>query len=176
MKWLNILLLLFIGRAAMALSVGDLTPEVSAPWTGGSVAVKPSDFKGQWLVVYFYPKSFTPGCTAEACSLRDGYGEIQKEGAAILGVSPDSIDQQLEFKGKYKLPFELVSDKKKTWSKAFDVLAFGGLFAQRKTFIINPEGRIAYIFEKAGTSGHDAEVLLELKKLKLNSTALKSNL
>ncbi len=156
---------LALGLQAQAAVLGSAAPEVSAPWTGGEGEISPAHFKGQWLVIYFYPKSFTPGCTAQACSLRDEYSEIQQQGAVILGVSLDSVKKQQEFKAKYTLPFELVADEKKAWSRGFDALALGGLFAQRKTFIIHPEGHIAHVFEKAGTSNHSEEVLSILKKL-----------
>ena len=159
------LLVGLISRGAYALKVGDPAPVVQAPWTGSETFISPTEFTGRWLVVYFYPRSFTPGCTAEACSLRDAHAEIQKAGATILGVSVDNLQKQRDFKAKYNLPFELVSDTQKEWSKAFGALGLGGLMSQRKTFLIAPDNRIAYIFEKAKTAGHDEEVLAKLKEL-----------
>jgi peroxiredoxin Q/BCP len=165
MKALFLLLACLFAHGAYALKIGDQVPFVQAPWTGSEQFVSPTEFSNKWLIVYFYPKSFTPGCTAEACSLRDAYSEIQKSGATILGVSVDPLKKQQDFKARHQLPFELVSDNQKEWCKAFDALGLGGLVAQRKTFIISPEGKIAYIFEKAGTADHDEEVLGKLREL-----------
>ena len=164
MKTLLVVLLGLFASRAWALQVGDPAPDISAPSTSGK-DVKLSDLKGSWVVLYFYPKAFTPGCTAESCSLRDGYSEIQKLGAKILGVSLDNLPTQIDFKAKYHMPFELISDSKKEWAKAFDSLGIAGMMAQRKTFIINPEGKIAFIFDKVNTGGHDKEVAEVLKKL-----------
>jgi peroxiredoxin Q/BCP len=154
---------LFASRS-WGLQVGDPAPDISAPSTSGK-SVKLSELKGSWIVLYFYPKAFTPGCTAESCSLRDGYSEILKLGATILGVSLDNLSTQIDFKAKYHLPFDLLSDSKKEVAKAFDSLGFAGLMAQRKTFIIDPEGKIAFVFDKVNTGGHDKEVAETLKKL-----------
>lgn len=149
---------------AQALEVGQPVPDVGAPSTSGTNA-KLSDFKGKWLVVYFYPKSFTPGCTKEACSLRDGFGDIQALNATILGVSVDDIETQKKFKAEHKLPFDLLADDQKEVSKAFDALGMGGFMSQRKTFIINPEGVVAHVFASVNVSDHDAEVADVLKTL-----------
>jgi peroxiredoxin Q/BCP len=154
---------LFVSKA-WALQVGDAVPDVSAPSTSGK-ELKFSELKGSWIVLYFYPKAFTPGCTAESCSLRDGASEIQKLGAVILGVSLDNLPTQIDFKAKYHLPFDLLSDTKKEVAKAFDSLGLAGMMAQRKTFIINPDGKIAWIFDKVNTGSHDKEVADVLKKL-----------
>ncbi len=150
--------------SAWALKVGDPAPDVAVQGTGGK-EVKLSDFKGSWVVLYFYPKAFTPGCTAESCSLRDGYEEIRKLGATILGVSLDNVATQTDFKAKYHLPFELLSDSRKELSKAFDSLGLAGFMAQRKTFIIDPDGKIAHIFDKVSTASHNTEVTDVLRKL-----------
>ena len=164
MKTILALLLGLCASKAWGLQVGDLAPDISAPATSGK-DVKFSDLKGSWVVLYFYPKAFTPGCTAESCSLRDGYSEIRKLGATIFGVSLDNLATQIDFKAKYHLPFDLLSDSKKDVAKAFDSLGLAGLMAQRKTFLINPEGKIAFIFDKVNTGGHDKEVAETLKKL-----------
>jgi peroxiredoxin Q/BCP len=169
-------------NTAGTLQVGDSAPDFQAMATN-SKEIKLSKLKGRWVVLYFYPKSFTPGCTAEACALRDSYMDIQKigivledekpdkvkldeAGTVILGVSVDKIKTQKDFKAKYNLPFELLDDNDKKISKAYDVLGFTGLTAQRKTFIINPEGKIAYIFDKVKASEHDAEVKKVLADLR----------
>ncbi|MBN1269850.1 MAG: peroxiredoxin, partial [Kiritimatiellae bacterium] len=126
---------------------------------------KLADLKGQWVVLYFYPKSFTPGCTKEACSLRDGYPGIQETGAVILGVSTDSLETQEKFKARYNLPFDLLADPHKVICRAYDALSLGGLMAKRTTFIINPDGRIAHIFEKVDADDHETQVRQALATL-----------
>lgn len=160
---LAVLLGLFASRA-WGLQVGDPAPDISAPSTSGK-DVKFSELRGSWIILYFYPKAFTPGCTAESCSLRDGYSELQKLGATILGASLDNLSTQIDFKAKYHLPFDLLSDSKKEVAKAFGSLGLAGLMAQRKTFIIDPDGKIAFVFDKVNTGGHDKEVAETLKKL-----------
>ena len=169
MKLLLAVLLCSFASRAWGLQVGDSVPDVSAPSTSGK-DVRLADLKGSWVVLYFYPKAFTPGCTAESCSLRDGYSEIQKLGATILGVSLDDLATQVDFKAKYHMPFDLLSDSKKEVAKAFDALGIAGLMAQRKTFIISPEGKIAHIFDKVNTGAHDKEVADALKNLQANTS------
>jgi thioredoxin-dependent peroxiredoxin len=170
MKTLLIVLLGLFASRAWAIQVGDPAPDVSAPSTSGK-GVRISDLKGSWVILYFFPKAFTPGCTAESCSLRDGYSEIQKLGAKILGVSLDNLPTQVDFKAKYHMPFDLLSDSKKEVAKAFDSLGLAGMMTQRKTFIINPEGKIAFIFDKVNTGAHDKEVAGVLKDLQAKAGA-----
>nr|BCX01007.1 MAG: peroxiredoxin [Bacteroidota bacterium] len=144
--------------------VGDPAPDFEAPATNGKT-IRLSALKGKWVVLYFYPKAFTPGCTAQSCSLRDGYAEIEKFGAVVLGVSLDDLETQKRFKAEHRLPFELISDADKKIARAYGVLAPMGLFAQRKTFVIDPQGRIAYIFEKVDTARHEQEVRQVLAQL-----------
>lgn len=144
--------------------VGQPAPAFQAPATDGTI-VRLSDLKGKWVVLYFYPKAFTPGCTAEACALRDGFTKLQEMGAVIYGVSFDDLEKLKKFKAEYKLPFDLLSDGDKTMAKAYDSVALAGLTAARKTFIIDPEGNLAYIFEKVATKTHDREVYDVLMKL-----------
>jgi len=144
--------------------VGQPAPNFSAPATNDQV-VTLSALKGTWVVLYFYPKAFTPGCTKEACSLRDGYFSIQKLGATILGVSFDKIVTLKKFKAEYHLPFELLSDRDKKMARAYDVVGMLGLYAQRKTFIIDPHGNIAFIFNKVTSQTHDSEVRKKLEEL-----------
>jgi peroxiredoxin Q/BCP len=162
-KALLLLLTLAPLAACAAAKHGEAAPDFKAQTTKGEVQL--ASFKGKWLVLYFYPKSFTPGCTKEACSLRDGYADIQKTGAEILGVSLDSLEKQKKFKAEYKLPFELVADTDKQVTKAFDVLGVAGLVASRYTFIIAPDGKIAHVFDKVDCPGHKDQVLETLKRL-----------
>ena len=163
--WIPVLLALAVAATnATGLKVGDSAPGFAAPAASGKT-IKLSDFKGQWVVLYFYPKAGTPKCTQEACSLRDGYAETQKAGAVIVGVSLDDLDVLQKFQQTESLPFELLSDSKKQVSRAYGVLGLGGLFAQRRTFLIDPQGRIAYIFEEVNPAGHSRQVLDVLARL-----------
>jgi peroxiredoxin Q/BCP len=146
------------------LAIGAPAPEFAAPGTNGQTN-RLSELRGKWVVLYFYPKAFTPGCTAEACSLRDGYADIQQLGAVILGVSLDGVARLESFKQKYRLPFDLLSDADKSVSRAYRTLGFGGLFSERRTFIIDPRGMIAHVFESVHTGSHDKEVAAMLKQL-----------
>lgn len=148
------------------LAVGAQAPDFAVLGTNDQTN-RLSALKGKWVVLYFYPKAFTPGCTAEACSLRDGYADIQQLGAVILGVSLDGVARLKSFKEKHRLPFDLLSDEDKSVSRAYNVLGFGGLFAERKTFVIDPRGMIAHVFESVNTRAHDKEVAAVLKELQL---------
>lgn len=158
-------MLSFLGLrpAAHALSVGDDAPRISAPDQSGT-AVNLADIyaKGPTLV-YFYPKADTPGCTAQACSLRDAFPDFTSEGVQIVGVSGDSVEGQKKFAEKYNLPFPLLADSKGEVAKAFGVPAMMG-FAKRQSFIIK-DGKIAWIVESAKTGDHAAEVREALRGL-----------
>ncbi|MDQ7040208.1 MAG: peroxiredoxin [Rhodothermus sp.] len=160
---LSMLLLFGFGKSDRP-KVGEPAPDFEAKATGGKT-IRLSDLRGQWVVLYFYPKAFTPGCTTEACTLRDAYEKIRALGAVILGVSLDNLETQERFKAKYNLPFDLISDQDKKIARAYDVLGMGGLYAKRVTFLIDPEGRIAHIFEKVDPARHDREVYETLKQL-----------
>lgn len=161
MKKLMIALML-MGGSAMAMEVGDKVPEIKVPSTGGG-EVALSDYAGDWLVVYFYPKAFTPGCTKQACSLRDGYSAIQEAGAVVLGVSLDKLDTQQKFKAEHNLPFELLADSDKELSRAMDTLMLGGLMTKRMTYVINPEGVVTRILENVDVNDHDDEVIAAIE-------------
>jgi thioredoxin-dependent peroxiredoxin len=160
---LGALMMLF--AAGQAPRVGDPVPPFEGPATDGTL-VHSADLKGRWTVLYFYPKAFTPGCTAEACALRDGFSSLQEAGVVIYGISLDPMEKLKKFKAEYRLPFELISDGDKTIARAFHTLALLGLYTERKTFIIDPEGRIAKIFETVDTKKHDREVLEAVTRLK----------
>ena len=134
--------------------------------------IKLSDFYGKYLVLYFYPKDDTPGCTTEACSFRDANVEITKLGAAIIGVSKDPVTSHQKFTNKYRLNFPLISDPEVKLAKAFDVWKtkkFMGrefLGIVRTTFIISPEGSILKRFDNVKPLGHAEQILDELRNLK----------
>ncbi len=159
-----------VTAAAEGPQVGQPAPDFKAASTAGGEA-KLADYKGKWLILYFYPKSFTPGCTKESCSLRDGIADLQALGGVILGSSFDDVATQKRFKAEHNLPFELLADTEKQVAKAYDAVMVGGLMSTRKTFIIDPEGRLAAIIDKVNTSDHDGQVAEELKRLQSLRTA-----
>ena len=145
--------------------IGKPAPDVTLPSTSGeNVTLK--QFKGKKTVVlYFYSKDETPGCTKEACGFRDLTAEFEKHGAVILGVSNDPIEAHLKFKEKHKLPFELLADEDAAVSKAFGVYKQKNLYGkkhmgiERTTFIIDRTGRIAQIYPKVKVEGHVQDIL-----------------
>jgi peroxiredoxin Q/BCP len=147
------------------LKVGDLAPEFSLMDEHG-MPVSLKDYRGKNVVVlYFYPKDFTSGCTTEACSFRDDYKLYQEKGAVVIGVSLDSVESHSKFSEKYTLPFTILSDRGKEVAKAYGVLGIGGILAKRVTFIINKDGRITHIFPKVDVKQHSEEVLRALEEL-----------
>ena len=147
------------------LKVGDTAPDFSLLDERG-LPVSLKNYLGKKVVVlYFYPKDFTPGCTAEACSFRDDYKPIQDKGAVVIGVSLDSVESHLKFSEKYMLPFTILSDHKKEVAKAYGVLGVGGFLAKRVTFIINKDGKITHVFTKVYVKQHSEEVLKALEEL-----------
>jgi peroxiredoxin Q/BCP len=125
------------------------------------------DYRGQWVVLYFYPKADTPGCTTEACEFRDNIFAYEEMGAAVVGVSLDDVASQKDFADKYSLPFPLLSDAKQEVATSYGVLtSFGNMqVASRQTFLINPEGKIAKHYAAVDPEAHSAEVLTDLKAL-----------
>ncbi len=144
---------------------GDQAPDFEGPTSDGSrLGLK--DFAGKKnVVLYFYPKDDTPGCTREACSFRDNLQSIRGMGAEIVGVSLDSIQSHDRFAKKYTLPFPLISDKDKRIATAYGVLKDLGLSTNRVTFIIDKDGKVAKIFPKVDVSKHTEEVAAALKEL-----------
>lgn len=128
---------------------------------------KLSEFAGKYLVLYFYPKDDTPGCTTEACGFRDAVGEIRKAGAEIVGISKDDLKSHGKFKDKYKLNFLLLSDPESKVIKAYDAYGDRGVFGigtLRKTYIIDGQGKIVKVYPKVKPDGHSNEVLAFLKE------------
>jgi peroxiredoxin Q/BCP len=134
------------------------------------MTVKLSDFKGKKVVLYFYPKDDTPGCTAEACNLRDNYGDLIKKGFAIVGVSSDSVKSHKGFAGKYSLPFPLIADDSKKIINDYGVWKEKKLYGKtyfgivRTTFIIDEKGNIEKIISKVETSNHTEQIFKLLKQ------------
>jgi len=153
---------------AVVLKEGDKAPEFSAVSDTGEI-VSLKDFIGGKVVLYFYPKDDTPGCTMEACSFRDGFSEIEKAGATILGVSLDNKESHQKFKKKYNLPFTLLVDNNGEISKKYGVYKeyVPGILklADRVTFLIDEKGIIRKIFNKVDVSRHADEIKAELKVL-----------
>ena len=125
-------------------------------------------YRSQWLVLYFYPKDFTPGCTTEVCKYRDAYLALRKEGAQVLAVSLDNVKSHAAFAKKYHAPFPMLADNSHAVAKEYGVLAsmMGMKYAARTTFIIAPDGRIAWIYTGVDPATNSQQVLAELPKLK----------
>jgi peroxiredoxin Q/BCP len=151
------------------LKKGDVAPVF--PFTDETGASRNlADYLGKKVILYFYPKDNTPGCTLEACSLRDGYDDLRAKGYEVIGVSADSAKSHKEFKSKFKLPFALVSDTDKSVLQAYGVWGekkmlgktFMGII--RTTFVIDEKGLIANIIEKVNTKEHAGQILEEMEK------------
>jgi peroxiredoxin Q/BCP len=143
------------------LKIGDKAPDFQAEDQDGAVHTL-ADYKGKWLVLYFYPKDNTPGCTKEACAIRDSYGDILKL-AEIVGVSGDSVKSHKNFAAKYNLPFNLLADPEKKILNSYG--ANGEILNKRSTFVIDPDGKIARIYEKVDPAIHAAQIITDLTVL-----------
>ena len=146
------------------LKVGDKAPDFSGLDQHGK-AISSADFTGKKIVLYFYPKDDTPGCTAEACSFRDGYQDLLNAGYAIVGVSPDSVKKHAKFVDKYSLPFPLIADEERKVIDAYGVWGrkkfmgreYDGVY--RETFVIGTDGTIERILEKVDTKDSAGQIL-----------------
>lgn len=151
------------------LKVNDKVPDISLEDENGK-EVSLRDFRGKTVILYFYPRADTPGCTKEACSFRDDYKKIQNTGVLLLGVSPDTPAAQKKFQEKYHLPFTLLADADKKLCNAFGVIQEKSMYGKkvmgvaRTTFVIAPDGKIKYVFPKVKPEGHSEEVLEYLKQ------------
>lgn len=127
----------------------------------------PSDYHGHWLVLYFYPKDFTPGCTTEVCSFRDDLVKLRQAGTDVVGVSLDDVKSHAAFAAKYHVPFPLLADADHKVAAQYGVLAslLGFHYARRTTFLIDPTGRIAKIYAKVDPQANSAQVLGDLARL-----------
>lgn len=143
----------------------ELAPDFELQADDGST-VRLSDLRGRKVVLYFYPKDDTPGCTKQACGIRDQWDDFEKRGAVVLGVSPDSVEDHVKFRDKYDLPFRLLADTEHQVAEAYGVWKQKSMFGrkyrgnERTTFIIDEEGRIARVFPKVDPASH-TELVLE---------------
>ena len=151
----------------LKLLVGDKAPTFTVATSGGG-KISLADYLGKNVILYFYPRDDTPGCTKEACAFRDGFADFKKKGAVIFGVSPDSVKSHDKFVEKFKLPFTLLADEDKKIVEAYGVWgekSFMGkkyLGVSRVTFLIGPDGRIKKIWPTVKPEEHAAEVLAAL--------------
>lgn len=154
----------------MALSIGTQAPDFELPDDQG-VIHRLSDYRGKVIVLYFYPKDDTPGCTTEACGFRDQYDEYQKIGVPVIGVSPDSSRSHLKFKEKHNLPFILLADEGHKVCESYGVWGrkkmmgreYDGVF--RTTFIVGKDQKIARVFENVKPDGHSQQILDALREI-----------
>ncbi len=151
------------------MEINSKAPSFTLPDENGN-PVSLDQFRGKNVVLFFYPKADTPGCTIEACGFRDSFKKLQKAGLVVLGISPDTPKAQLKFKEKYDLPYTLLADDKKEVATKFDVLKEKNMYGKkvigivRSTFLIGPDGKIVHIFSPVKPEGHAEEVLELVKK------------
>jgi peroxiredoxin Q/BCP len=151
----------------MVVSEGEPAPDFTLTSDAGE-PVSLSDFRGKPVVVYFYPKDDTPGCTAQACGIRDAYGEFERSGAVVLGVSPDDVAEHVKFKEKYGLPFTLLADPEHevaerygAWGeKQYEGRTYEGV--NRTTFLVAPDGTVAKVMHEVKPDTHADDVLAAL--------------
>jgi len=149
----------------MSLKIGDKLPSFSAKDTNGNVFNSQDYIGKQPLVIYFYPKDDTPGCTAQACSFRDNYQEFKDLGAEVIGISSDTVTSHLKFKSKFNLPFILLSDNDKKLRKLFGVQNSLFVIPGRETFVIDKQGVVIMVFNSMSSEIHITKALKVLKKL-----------
>ncbi|MGZ8216633.1 peroxiredoxin [Methylomagnum sp.] len=151
-------------------TLGQPAPDFSVSATSGQT-VRLADLSGKYVILYFYPKDSTPGCTQEGQDFRDLYPQFQELGADIFGVSRDSLKSHENFKCKQEFPFELMSDKDETLCGLYDVIRMKNMYGkqvrgiERSTFLIDPEGKLAAEWRKLTVKGHAAEVLAKVQAL-----------
>lgn len=149
------------------IAVGEAAPDFELADQSGKTH-RLADYRGRWVVLYFYPKDDTPGCTKEACAFRDNLARFSKRKAAVLGVSPDSVESHQKFAGKFKLPFPLLADPDKTVCQAYGVwqekVNYGRKYmgVVRTTYLIDPEGKVSHVWPKVKVAGHEVQVLSAL--------------
>lgn len=152
----------------MTLSVGDQAPDISLPNSHGETMTL-GQFRGQWVVIYFYPKDHTSGCTKEACDFRDQFPDFTALNAVVLGISRDAVKTHSTFQEKHALPFHLLSDESGKTCQDYGVWVEKSMYGrkyfgiERSTFLIDKEGKIAKIWSKVKVPGHVTQVLDTLK-------------
>jgi peroxiredoxin Q/BCP len=153
-------------RGGSAVAEGGEAPPFDLPDQHGRQR-RLSDYRGRWVVLYFYPRDDTPGCTMEACQFRDGLDQLHSMGADVLGISVDSPESHAQFAGKFSLPFPLLSDADGGVARSYgSLLSLGPLqVAKRHTFIIDDYGKVAKIYRKVKPRGHGKEVLADIRML-----------
>ncbi|WP_101298166.1 thioredoxin-dependent thiol peroxidase [Halegenticoccus soli] len=150
------------------LSVGDDAPDFELPDQRGE-RVSLSDYRGDTVVVYFYPRADTPGCTTEACSFRDASDEFEERGVAVLGISDDPVSDLAAFAEKYDLPFRLLSDESGEVAAAYDSYGEKNMFGKtfdgvfRNTYVVDPDGKITRVYEGVSPEGHAEQILADLE-------------
>jgi peroxiredoxin Q/BCP len=174
MKWLILsglfaalaLALNQMARAGELPKVGEAAPDFELPDQNG-VKHTLQEYAGKWLVLYFYPKDDTPGCTQEACAFRDDLHKLAALGAQVVGISVDDSNSHAEFAKKYHLPFPLLADQSAEVAARYGALRNLGFFkiARRYTFLIDPQGKLAKVYLKVETSRHSKEIIEDLKQL-----------
>jgi thioredoxin-dependent peroxiredoxin len=173
-KWLTLfglfaalaLLVAQMARAGELPKVGEAAPDFElSDQNGASHTLR--EFSGKWLVLYFYPRDDTPGCTQEACAFRDDLHKLEALGAQVVGISVDDSSSHAEFAKKYHLPFPLLADKSTEVAARYGALMNLVLFriAKRYTFLIDPQGKVAKVYVKVETSKHSTEIIEDLKTL-----------
>ncbi len=151
----------------MTLTIGDPAPEFTAETDGGE-KIQLTDFRGKNVVLYFYPRDNTPGCTIESCDFRDAISGFQDRNTVVLGVSPDSVQSHDKFKAKYNLPFPLISDANHAIAEAYGTWREKSMMGKkymgivRSTFVIDTDGKIAAAYDKVKVRGHISKVLNSL--------------
>ena len=175
LKWLAIVVVAVAGLlwwrsvafAADAPRAGDPAPSFSLPDQGGKTRSL-ADFRNKWLVLYFYPKDDTPGCTEQACTFRDDWHKLTAMGAEVVGVSVDDVTSHFAFAKKFSLPFPLLTDTSGDVAGRYgSIYGLGPVkFAKRNTFLIDPQGRIAKVYLSADTSRNSQQVIDDLQKLR----------
>ena len=153
-------------RAAGAPKEGEAAPDFSLPDQNGTVRAL-NEFRGKWLVLYFYPKDDTPGCTQQACTFRDDLHQLSAMGAQVVGVSVDDSASHADFARKYHLPFPLLADQNGEIAERYGSILNLGIvkFAKRNTFLINPQGKVVKVYLKADTANNSKQVIEDLKVL-----------
>ena len=148
----------------MSIQTGSIAPDFSIASSSGKT-VSLSDFRGQTVIVYFYPKDDTPGCTKEACSFRDTFDALSNAGVTVLGISPDSVESHNKFIEKFNLNFQLLSDPDKSTAQNYGAWGEKNMYGKivvgmkRMSFLVNPEGTVQHVWSKVKTESHGKDVL-----------------